>query len=104
MSVRERIAQALEDGGVTRDSADWLLEPDRGFWVVEFGLAISRKGRRSSPDTSNSFSYEGTRLEEGALARYLVISYAPSAEINDVRIRRCGPGGCHPYKRFLRCL
>lgn len=52
-SMRERIAQAVEDGTMTQEKADWLLEGlDKGFLGGK-GLGIGRgNGRFQKPEGS----------------------------------------------------
>lgn len=44
-AAREAIEQAVTDGTVTREHADWLLEGlDKGFWGGEGGFGFGRHG------------------------------------------------------------
>jgi hypothetical protein len=46
MTIRERIQQALDDGTITQEHADWLLEGlDKGFLGGEGGFGLGGHGR-----------------------------------------------------------
>lgn len=53
-AIREHIAQALEDGKISQDKADWLLEGlDKGFLGGKFfGFGARDGGRFQKPDGS----------------------------------------------------
>jgi hypothetical protein len=50
-AARERIQQAVEDGDISQDQADWMLEGmEKGF--APMGRGIGRPGRMGSPPSS----------------------------------------------------